>query len=377
MSIRAKPAAIGAFVVGALALLVVALLVWGGTGFFRPRLKYVLFFDSAVTGLTKGAPVLGRGVKIGEVTDIQLPWGRRGVVGVYVTMDPETLKGTPKGGPAKAIERAVENDGLRAQLRMLSYVTGVLYVALDFRPDKPIVLRGLDPNVPELPTIPSDFDVLTAKLEGFMKNLEKVPLDQIGESASVVLAEVRKIVESKETHELLPNANATIVDAKRLLDRVDAQIDPLLARVNGAVERLDTTLDAARGLVVDVDRRVDPVATQAEGTLKSAQAALDDARPLIEDLRRLSAKLDAQVDPLLTSFRSTSDTARTTLERAQVTLGSVNGVLEQDSPLGTELFATLKDVSAAAQALRSLADYLERVPDSLVYGVRRPRRVAP
>ena len=376
MSIRAKPTAIGAFVVGALVLLVAALLVWGGTGLFRPKLRYVLFFDSTVTGLTKGAPVLARGVKIGQVSDIQLGWGRHGVVGVYITLDPEALKGTPRGGPARAIERAVTEDGLRVQLRMQSYVTGVLYVAFDVRPDKPIVLRGLDPNVPELPTIPSDFDVVTAKLESFVKNLEKVPLDQIGESASAVLAEVRKIVEAKETHELVRNANDAIVDARRLVDRLDARVDPLLARIDGTVGRLDTTLDAAHGLIVDVDRRVDPVASQAEGTLKSAQAALDDARPLIEDMRRLAGKLDAQADPLLTSFRSTSDAARITLERAQLTLGSVDRVLEQESPLGVELSDTLRDVSAAAQALRSLADYLERVPDSIVYGLRRPREVA-
>ena len=121
-----------------------------------------------------------------------------------------------------------------------------------------------------------------------------------------------------------------------------------------------------------MDSRVDPLATQAEATLKAAQGAIGDVRPLIEDLRRLAAKLDAQADPLLTSIRSTSDTARATMERAQLTLGSVDRTLEQESPLGFELFQTLKEFRAAAQALRSLADYLERVPDAPVYGVRRP-----
>jgi hypothetical protein len=46
-------------------------------------------------------------------------------------------------------------------------VTGVLYVALDFRPGTPIVLRGLDRRVPELPTVPTDIEVWTAKLERF------------------------------------------------------------------------------------------------------------------------------------------------------------------------------------------------------------------
>jgi paraquat-inducible protein B len=363
MSMRANPAVIGAFVVGAVALLVVAL-VWGDTGLFRTKLDYVLFFDAAVTGLNKGAPVLARGVRVGEVTDVQLRWGTP-LIAVYIAVEPEALKGTAKDGPARAIERAVREDGLRAQLRMQSFVTGVLYVALDVRPGTPIVLRGLERQVPELPTIPTDLEVWTAKLEKFASQIEKLPLDQIGQTVAVILDDVKKIAQSKDTQDLLRNTNGAITDARALLHRVDAQIEPLLAELKGTLARFDTTLDAARKLVLDVDSRVDPLATPAEAALKAAHAA-------IEDVRRVVAKLDVQADPLLTSIGSTSDTARATLERAQLTLGGIDRTLEQDSPLGFELFKTLKEFRAAAHALRSLADYLERVPDAPVYGVRRP-----
>ena len=371
MSARANPMVIGAFVVGAAALLMVALLVWGGTGLFRTRLDYVLFFDAAVTGLNKGAPVLARGVKVGEVTDVQLRWGTP-VIAVYIALEPQALKGTAEAGPARAIERAVREDGLRAQLRMQSFVTGVLYVALDVRPDTPIVLRGLDPRVPELPTIPTDLEVWTAKLERFAATIEKVPLEQMAQTTAAVLDNVKKIVESKETRDLFRNTNAAIADARTLVHRVDAQVDPLLAQLKGTLARLDTAVDAAQKLVLDVDSRVDPLATQADAALKAAQAAIGDARPLIEDMRRVVARLDAQTDPLLTSIRSTSDTARATMERAQLTLGGMDRALEQESPLGFELFETMKELRAAAQALRALADYLERMPDAPLYGVRRP-----
>jgi len=376
MSTRVNSAAIGGFVVGAIALLLVALLVWGGTGLFRSKLTYVLFFDSSVTGLNKGAPVLARGVKLGEVTDVQLRWGTRGVIGVYIALEPDLLKGMAAGGPAQALERAVREEGVRAQLRLQSFVTGVLYVALDLRPDTPIVLRGLDPKVPELPTIPTDIEVWTAKLESFAEKIEKIPLDQIGQSAAAVLDGVKNIVNSKEAQDLFKNANGALGDARTLVEHVDAKIDPLMRQIGQTLARLDGSLDAARKLVTDVDGRIDPVATQAEAALKSAQTTLDDARPLIGDLRRIAAKLDAQADPLLTSLRGTSDTARTALERAQVTLGNVDQTLQQDSPLGLELFEMMRELRAAALALRSLADYLERVPDAPVYGIRRPSRGA-
>jgi paraquat-inducible protein B len=371
MSMRVNPAGIGAFVVGAIALLLVALLVWGGTDLFKTKLDYVLFFDSAVTGLTKGAPVLGRGVKIGEVTDIQIRWGTP-LVAVYIVLEPQGVKGTAEVPPRQAIERLVREEGLRAQLRMQSFVTGVLYVALEFRPDTPLVFRGRDQRVPEFPTIPSDIEVWTAKLENFASKIDKVPLDQIGQTTAVVLDEVKKIVQSKDTHDLLPNTNAAISDARTLVQRVDRQIDPLFAGIKSTLAHVDDGLDAARKLALDVDSRVDPLATQAEGALKAAQAAIGDVRPVIENTRRLTATLDAQADPLLTSIRGTSDTARGTLERAQLTLGGVDRTLDQESPLGFELFQTIREFRAAAEAVRSLADYLERVPDAPIYGVRRP-----
>jgi paraquat-inducible protein B len=316
--------------------------------------------------------VLVRGVKVGEVTDVQLRWGTRGVIGVYVRLEPDLVKGMAEGGPVRALQLAVQQDGLRAQLRLQSLVTGVLYVALDLRPDAPIVLRGLDPSVPELPTIPSDIEVWTAKLQRLAEKIDQIPLDHIGQSAAAVLDGVRNIVESKDARDLLKNINAAIGDARTLVGHVDARIDPLVGQIRQTLARLDGGLDAARKLLADVDARVDPVATQAEATLESAHRTFDDVRPFIEDLRRIAAKLDAQADPLLTSLRGTSDAARVTLERAQVTLGSMNQTLEQDSPLGLELFRMLREIRAAAVAVRSLADYLERMPDALVYGVRRP-----
>ncbi|HXJ77365.1 MAG TPA: MlaD family protein [Candidatus Methylomirabilis sp.] len=364
MSTRPNPTVIGAFVVGAIVLLLVALLVWGGTGFLRTKLNYVLFFNSDVTGLNKGAPVLFRGVKVGEVTDIQIRWGTP-LVAVYIALEPEALKGTVEGGAARRIEQVVREGGLRAQLRMQSFVTGVLFIAFENRPDTPIVLRGQGQKVPELPTIPTDIEVWTAKLERFAEKIDKIPLEQIGQTAAVMLDDARKILESKDTQDLLRNANGALAEARTLVQRVDGKIDPLVAQLNDTLARVDAGFDAVRKLALDVDNRVDPLATQAEATLKTAQVAVGDVRPLIEDLRHIAAKLDAQVDPLLTSFRGT-------LDGAQVTLRGVDRTLDQESPLGFELFQTLKEFRTAAQALRALADYLERVPDAPVYGVRRP-----
>jgi len=62
---------IGAFVVGAIVCMVAGVLLFGGGKFFTEKLPYVLFFDSSVEGLHIGAPVIFRGVQVGQVTEIE------------------------------------------------------------------------------------------------------------------------------------------------------------------------------------------------------------------------------------------------------------------------------------------------------------------
>jgi paraquat-inducible protein B len=351
MSVRANPAVIGTFVLGACILLVAGLLLWGGTGLFKTKYRYVMFFDTAVTGLQKGAPVLVRGVRIGEVTDVQVRWGTS-LVAVYVALDPAVLKGVTPASIDAAIRSAIAERGLRAQLRMQSFVTGVLYVAFDDFPGTPVVLRGLDKEAPELPTVPTTIEVWTAKLAKIADALSALPLDDLARSMIATIDEARRLLKSPEIASSLKSLDAALTGANGLVRNVDA----LATNVNAQVGPISTDAQAAL--------------RSAQATLASAQAALAEVPALVGDVRRTVAKLDGHVEPLLTSLKKSSDTAGATLERAQVTLAGVDGTLGQDSALGYELGKALLEVREAARALGSLADYLERNPDALVYGRR-------
>ena len=94
MSKRASPTIIGAFVVGAVALLVVGLVAFGSMNLFRRPLTYVMFFDSSVSGLSVGAasssgasssarcPASSRaGAPSGSPCTSGSTWGRSGACG--------------------------------------------------------------------------------------------------------------------------------------------------------------------------------------------------------------------------------------------------------------------------------------------------------
>jgi paraquat-inducible protein B len=346
MTGRANPTVIGAFVLGACVLIVAGLVLWGGTGMFKFKYHVVMYFDSAVTGLQKGAPVMLRGVRVGEVTDVNMRWGNW-LATVYADFEPDSLKGVRPRDLDDALTRVVQERHLRAQLRMQSFVTGVLYIALDDFPGTPIVLRGLDKNVREVPTVPTDIEKWAAKLEKIADALASLPLDELARSLIATVDEAKGILKSPEIASSLKSLDAILKDGRGLVRRVDT-------------------------LAANVNAQVGPLSGDAQATLKSAQATLAEAPALVADVRRVVTKIDAQIEPLLASLKKTSDTFGVTLERAQGTLAGVDGTLNQDSALGYELMRSLHELRETLRALGSLADYLERNPNALIYGARHP-----
>lgn len=358
MTKRASPTVIGAFVLGASILFVAGLLLWGGTGMFKSRHRYVMYFETAVTGLQKGAPVLMKGVRVGEVTDVQIRWGTS-LVGVYVNLEPDALKGVQPSDIDAAVQSAIDTRALRAQLRMQSIVTGVLYVALDEFPGTPIVRRGIDTTVRELPTVPTTIEVWTAKLEKISDAIASLPLDELARSMIATVDEARRLLKSPELASSLKSLDALLVDTRGLVRRLDMVAISLNTEISSAqIGPLSTETRATLD-----DARV---------TLKSAQAALAEVPALVQDVRRVVGTLDTHAEPLLVSLRKSSDTAGATLQRAQATLAGVDGTLNEESPLGYELSQTLRELREAVRAVGALADYLERNPDAPVHGIRRP-----
>jgi len=54
MSKPVNPYTIGSFLVGSLALLISAILIFGGGQFLKKKTEFVIFFDSALNGLNVG-----------------------------------------------------------------------------------------------------------------------------------------------------------------------------------------------------------------------------------------------------------------------------------------------------------------------------------
>jgi len=369
--VRVHPAAIGAFAAGAVALAIAGTFVFGAAGkLFVRKFPVVMFFDDDVNGLAVGAQVAYRGIRLGQVTRIHSVVGSpRIAVAATLERGPFLTRQDPTGTSMDQMRRTMEEaiaQGLRAQLALQSLLTGQLYVSLVLRPDTTASFARLDEGALEIPTIPT----ILAQLEA---GLQKVPLVNVPKHLYDTLEGSARMLQSRELGKAIESVGPLIADAQTLLRRLDKEAGPLLTSLKG-------TSDTARASLVDITRRLDRVAAdlQADASrlMTSLTATSDTARGTVKDvgsdLQKTLAQLTPQIAALAVKLQEVSDTLRGTLETTHTTLRDVDGTLAGDSPLGHQLTRALKEVAAAAQSLQTLAEYLERHPESLLTG-KAPR----
>ena len=405
MSKMANKSVIGAFVIGAIALAVIAVIIFGSGKFFKRQLQFITFFQGSIKGLNVGSPVIFRGVKIGEVKDIFIqarPSDLTFYIPVILEVDPSKIQSGEPGEKigAKPYQhfQGLIDKGMRAQLQSQSFVTGQLAVALDFYPDKPAKLVGLDKKYHEIPSVPTPIEELQKSIEELnlkelaedlkstMKginnaaNSPEIPktLKAVSQSAEEARAMMKNL--NSQVTPLATNANETVKNVQKLVQNVDGRMNTLLPSVEGTmkdaqklVQNLDrqvaTLLPSIEGTVKDtqklvqhIDGRIDPIAANAEEALKGVNGLVQN------DVKKLVVNLDQRVAQLTPEIAKTLETLRATLQEAQVALRSTEGTTGSQSPLLYQLTVTLEEVSNTARSLRALTDYIERHPESFIRG---------
>ena len=173
MKRKANPTLIGTFVVAGIALIAIAIITLAGSNYFTRKERTVMYFSGSVYGLQVGAPVVFRGVRVGSVESIEVSYDRSAdafSIPVVAVLDSDAVRGLDgKHSDADEAELALPalvERGLSAQLSMQSLLTGLLYVDLDLRPERPGDLRGTYLDMTEIPTTATAIQALKNQLEG-------------------------------------------------------------------------------------------------------------------------------------------------------------------------------------------------------------------
>jgi phospholipid/cholesterol/gamma-HCH transport system substrate-binding protein len=296
MDEKVNYAAVGAFVIGLGAALIVAVL-WlasGGLGHRQVDL-YQSLSNETVAGLSVDAPVKYRGVDVGKVKAITLVPDNPQQVRLLYEID--------RGTPVKTDTAAtLTTQGL----------TGTAYIELSGgSPKSPPLVASQAGDVPVIPTRPS----LSARLEQVLTRvlgnvdrtshtLDGVFTDENKKSLSTALSNVAALTQT------LVERKGSIDAALRNADRTMANAAEASARLDATLGRIDKAADAFDAMSVQVDATaagashaiatVDSGAQRLTGeTAAQLEKLMDDLSVLSASLRRLSEQTEHNPKSLL------------------------------------------------------------------------------
>ena len=291
MSKQASSVAIGAFVLGAVAITLAAVVALGSGRLFRSTENFVLFFQGSVNGLDKGAPVKYRGVPIGVVTDILLAVPQlRGDPRIPVVIEIDNDRLNELGSSLnlatdpESLKALIEQAGLRAQLQQQSFITGQLFIGLDLLPESKLEMvlpPGSGPH-PELPTLPTKLEQLQAKIEAVLDKLGKIDWESVGTSAAATVEGLNKLVNSPEIQTTLVALRQTLTELRDAIGPVQKGATSATKELTAALKRLQVSLDRLDTLT---DPKA-PLVNSMNGALSEVAEAARAVRRLAEDLDR-------------------------------------------------------------------------------------------
>ncbi len=277
-----------------------------------------MVFDGSVKGLSVGAPLALRGVKVGEVTDIDL------------VLDSDTASATmiveanfnknnirQEGDPDVNLTEELIKRGLRAQLNTQSLLTGLLYIELDFHPKTAAHLVKINSPYLQIPTIETD-------LERFTKTLQNIDFSKLNKQVENISSSIDSLVSSKDFQALPAGMNTTLTSLRELSTQLQGQL-----ATSGP--KLDILLDETSVTVNNVNKDLPQLSALVESNLAALNAA-------ILTFQHGMTGIDALVSP--------------------------------DSAVLYRLNNALAEMTRAGRSLQSLASTLEEQPESVIIGKR-------
>jgi len=314
VSAKTHPRLVGAFVLGAVVLVLGAVLLLSSRGWFERRERFSVYFPGSLRGLNAGAPV-------GEVTEVAaLLTGQPSPaiqIEVVIEFVGDVIEAPPgvarpfSGLSATDMAKLLIERGVRGRLMSQSLLTGQKYIDFDFLPKEPARMSGLNPRYPELPTTPTAMERLGDKAEDFMNKLAELPLDQMLENFRKTLESARTLLES-------PDLRGAAAGARR------------------ATETVPPTLDDVRAAVADARRLMDTLGGETRSTASEA--------------------------------RETIRAARGALDRVDATMRRLDSTLQGTDDARIQASETLEELERTLKALRNLVDYVQTHPEAVVLG---------
>jgi paraquat-inducible protein B len=230
---------------------------------YRYGVHYVVEFNQSLRGLSAGAPVEYRGIRLGYVKRIMMrelmglrPSGSGDPIPVLIYVEPGRLDA---------------GDNSTGNL-----ITGSMYIEFDYYPDEPAAELGSFQEYTTIPTISGGLSRIEHQVSALLAKVNGLPLEDtvtginqtMGE-LNATLASLRGILEHNNTQMLTTELQATLVELRTVLAGLspDSQayqsLNASLLELNRTLQNLSdfsrTLSDQPNSLVMPVDNPPDPI----------------------------------------------------------------------------------------------------------------------
>ena len=249
--------------------------------------EFLLFFNDSISGLDKGAPVEYRGIRIGTVSEV--PFYTKQIfdtnpisnhnIPVLIRIEPGRLSNViDKPVDLASIIIREQNNGLRAALKSANFITGSLYVDLNFYPkyqNEETNIQNQEYGYDTIKTVPTGLSQLQAKIIQTLDNLNNLPLDktvtefnQSLEKSQQLLDSLNTLINSKDIQNLPKELKTTIDSLNKTLqglqpgstlqNQLQADLQKFEEIMNQLSPVLETLNDKSNSLIFAAPKKDDP-----------------------------------------------------------------------------------------------------------------------
>ena len=270
---------------------------------YTRRVQFVMYFTGSVRGLSPGAPLEFRGIKIGEVLDIRMEFDAQTTtfrIPVLVEIEPDRIihRDAENALPPERTLETLVDKGLRGRLQTGSMLTGQLFIEFNMYPDAELKLVA-DESMPypELPTIPGAFEAISQSITGMVDKLDEIDVAGIGNSVRNILVGADKLVNKPVGEETVTDLEASLRALRNVLDNVeDGDLEATIEAGRQALVNLQQTLTL-------INNVLDPHSPLQHNVIK----VTDELEEMSRSIRTLIETLERQPNSVIFGKKSTGD----------------------------------------------------------------------
>ena len=276
---------IGVFVAGGVALLVFAILVFGGGQMFRQKIEMETYVKGSVQGIDVGTPVKFRGVLIGKVTKINFAFteyhlketdGLFNYVVLFMEINREVFPNMFTDDLTPLLTKSIE-QGLRVRIEPQG-ITGLNYLDIDYFDTTrfPALWPPWKPEVYYIPSAPGELTSFLDSINAILREVEKLNIGGISQTGTELLENLNKAVVGAQVDKISTDLQSLIKDSNTVLQK--ARIPELSADATKFLGQLEESNRQLRQILVNIEPATKLNATQIQqiiANLASTSANLE------------------------------------------------------------------------------------------------------